>query len=107
MLLGDGRFYGFSVDAGLGCFVAADAPGAMEGILRESVKDTFAGLSGGSAAQVADPASGATLAGFPSGWGDGSYPTWIGRTAGGAIACFVADFLVLRDAEPAPAAAVQ
>ncbi|ROS44811.1 DUF4241 domain-containing protein [Amycolatopsis thermoflava] len=107
LLLGDGRFYGFSVDAGPGCFVDADALGAMEDILRESVKDTFAGLSGGSAAQVADPASGATLVGFPSGRGDGSFPTWIGRTAGGAIACFVADFLVLRDAEPAPAAAVQ
>ena len=28
-----------------------------------------------------------------SGWGDGSYPVWIGRTAAGDIACFVADLL--------------
>ncbi|AIJ23411.1 DUF4241 domain-containing protein [Amycolatopsis methanolica] len=106
-LLGDGQFYGFGVDAGLGCFVDADALAAMEGILENTFEDTFVGLTGGSAAQVADPASGATLVGFPSGWGDGSYPTWIGRTAGGAIACFVADFLVLHDAERAPAVAVQ
>lgn len=107
LLLGDGEFYGFGVDAGLACFVDADALAAMEGILEESFEDTFVGLTGGSAAQVADPASGATLVGFSSGWGDGAYPTWIGRTAGGAVACFVADFLVLDDAEPAPAVAVQ
>ncbi|MGN9813547.1 DUF4241 domain-containing protein [Micromonospora sp. BQ11] len=29
-----------------------------------------------------------------SGWGDGAYPTWIGRDADGTVACFVADMLL-------------
>ncbi|MGA4727297.1 DUF4241 domain-containing protein [Micromonospora taraxaci] len=34
---------------------------------------------------------------FPSGEGDGTYRTWVGRTRGGEITCFVTDFL-LHDA---------
>ncbi|MFD9736365.1 DUF4241 domain-containing protein [Umezawaea sp. NPDC059074] len=48
---------------------------------------------------MSDPKSGATLVAFGSGWGDGSYPVWGGRTAEGAVACFVADMLLLHDAE--------
>ena len=59
-------------------------------------------------AVLAEPVSGATLVAYHSGWGDGSYPVWIGRTADGEVACFVADMLVLHGgveelAEPAGA----
>ncbi|WP_370948965.1 DUF4241 domain-containing protein [Amycolatopsis sp. cg5] len=33
---------------------------------------------------------------FHSGWGDGSYGTWVGRTADGAVAQFVTDFQVIN-----------
>jgi Protein of unknown function (DUF4241) len=32
---------------------------------------------------------------YRSGWGDGSYPTWIGRDDAGNVVCFVSDMLVL------------
>jgi hypothetical protein len=56
-------------------------------------------------AELTDDASGANLIAFSSGWGDGSYPVWIGRTAAGAIACFVADLLtfdIMTPSVPAP-----
>jgi Protein of unknown function (DUF4241) len=40
---------------------------------------------------VPAPTSAANLIAFPSGWGDGSYPVWIGRTTTGEIACVTAD----------------
>jgi hypothetical protein len=48
-------------------------------------------------APVTDPESGANLIASHSGWGDGSYPVWIGRSADGEVACFVADMLLLSD----------
>lgn len=38
-----------------------------------------------------------TLAAFTSGWGDGCYPTWMGRSATGEVTCFVTDFFVAAD----------
>ena len=32
---------------------------------------------------------------FRTGDGDGTYPTWIGHTAAGELACFVIDFMFL------------
>jgi hypothetical protein len=30
-----------------------------------------------------------------AGWGDGAYPTWVGRDARGDVTCFVTDFFVV------------
>jgi hypothetical protein len=44
---------------------------------------------------VVEPASGLNVVIFNCGMGDGYYPTWVGRTAAGELACFVADLEVL------------
>jgi hypothetical protein len=96
LLLADGRFYGFGVDTGMGCFVDAGIVEPMTAIVEKSL-DTLFDVDGRSA-ELTDPESGANLIAFSSGWGDGAYPTWLGRTANGEVACFVADMLVLHEA---------
>jgi len=46
---------------------------------------------------MSDLESGTNLIAYHSGWGDGAYPTWIGRAAGGDVVCFVADMLLMPD----------
>ncbi|MGC4861042.1 DUF4241 domain-containing protein [Micromonospora sp. NRRL B-16802] len=83
--LGHREFFGFGVDAGMACFVDADA--------RERMKDVWLTLDG-----LIDPRhrtidSGAMVV-WSSGWGDGAYPTWIGYDATESVTCFVADMLL-------------
>jgi hypothetical protein len=83
--LGHDEFFGFGVDAGLGCFVDADAVDGM--------KDVWRTLDG-----LVDPrhrtVGAGSMVAWSSGWGDGAYPTWIGYDAGGGPASFVADMLL-------------
>lgn len=107
-LLGEDQFYGFGVDTGTDCFFDAAARTAFEKILdieldEEGLIDDVMGTK---TAVVPDPESGATLVAYSSGWGDGSYPTWIGRTASGEVACFVSDMLILRHCTPVAAEVV-
>ncbi|GAA1686163.1 DUF4241 domain-containing protein [Glycomyces endophyticus] len=47
---------------------------------------------------VVDPATGGNLTVVGSGWGDGFYPTFVGRDADGAVTRFVVDFMLFTDA---------
>jgi Protein of unknown function (DUF4241) len=108
-MLGEGEFFGFGVDTGTAAFLDAAALTAMVGLVTDGW-ETFVERHGGNlyrqqqaeVAEMIDPASGANLIAFESGWGDGAYPTWIGRTAAGEVACFVADMLVVHDATVLP-----
>jgi uncharacterized protein DUF4241 len=95
-LLPDGGFFGFGVDAGTGCFFDAVAASALAHQTRRFV------LGYQESRELTDDASGANLIAFSSGWGDGSYPVWIGSTAAGDIACFVADLLTFDIMTPIP-----
>ncbi|MEE1756990.1 DUF4241 domain-containing protein [Streptomyces sp. SP18CS02] len=96
--LSDDQFFGYGVDAGAGCFydVACDEsfPDCQgdEGPLWDAFDQ--ADWSNGPHLITA-PDTGHNLVAFTSGWGDGVYPTWVGRDADGAITCFVTDFFVV------------
>ncbi|MBC6451434.1 DUF4241 domain-containing protein [Actinokineospora xionganensis] len=102
LMLGEGEFQGFGVDSGMACFFDVAAGPALAELSDQAVAD-WDGMAD-LPAELVDPATGASLVQFTSGWGDGAYPTWLGRTAEGEVACFVVDLLVLREAEIVPSA---
>ncbi len=91
-LLGEGEFYGFGVDTGMGAFL--DAAG------REGLAEAFEDRD--EPGEVTDPRTGTNLIAYHSGMGDGSYPVWVGRSAAGEVTCLVADMLILHHARPLP-----
>jgi hypothetical protein len=93
--LDDGQFFGFGVDSGTGCFVDAAAVAAIGRLAEDVYAKLFPAIHANVTVQT-EPA--ANVVAFSSGWGDGAYPTWIGRTGAGRVACFVADLLVVHDA---------
>jgi hypothetical protein len=96
LLLADGDFYGFGVDAGMGCLFDFAALSGLQEVVADA-EDELVDTPSDGAFTATDPESGATLIGYLSGYGDGAYPTWIGRTADGEIACFLSDMLVLDE----------
>ncbi|GID27041.1 DUF4241 domain-containing protein [Paractinoplanes brasiliensis] len=88
----DGEPYVYPVDGGAGSF---GSPEVFEALTDDEAReDLIADLSFDSDEAYAvytDPASGANLVSFQIG-ADGRYPTWIGWTAAGDIACFLTDF---------------
>ncbi|MGF6345852.1 DUF4241 domain-containing protein [Variovorax sp. W2I14] len=105
--LGDDEFYGYPVDAGLGCFMDPDAAIAMaERDKREAADpdysnyydDVLAGEMGDT--DVVDhcplgPGSASNMVIFRSGWGDGSYPSFWALDASGEPVALVTDFMTM------------
>lgn len=91
LLLGDGEYFGVGVDGGRVALVDA----SVAAVHADTVEDHYDDMTG-FAHEVVKP--GANLISVESGWGDGSYPVWVGRDAGGRVTCFVVDFLVLAHA---------
>jgi hypothetical protein len=95
LLLGDGEFFGVGVDAGRVALVDAAAAAAFG----ETVEDAYDELTGWAHELTGDGDADANLITVESGWGDGSYPVWVGRDAAGELTCFVVDFLLLAHAD--------
>jgi hypothetical protein len=101
--LGDDDYFGYGVDAGAGTLADPTALAAMENWDEERIEDVFipAELPSspvpGLIAAVLDEATGANIVTVCTGWGDGCYGTWIGRTADGRVTSFVTDFMVVPE----------
>ncbi|MFC9251337.1 DUF4241 domain-containing protein [Amycolatopsis thailandensis] len=94
LFLGDGEFYGYGVDSGTGCFADADAlPEEVDDDLMEKFAEVDPHVD------ITPEGADGNIIAFATGWGDGSYPTWIGRAADGTPVCFVTDMLVLNGAQ--------
>ncbi|MGW0993664.1 DUF4241 domain-containing protein [Streptomyces sp. NPDC002523] len=91
-LLGEGEFYGFGVDTGMGSFLDVAGRDALRAVCEDGCKP----------GETTDPVTGTNLIAYHSGMGDGSYPVWIGRTAEGEVTCLVADMLILHHAQALP-----
>ena len=99
-LLGNEEFFGFGVDAGLVCFVDADGVGAAVELIGWDY-EMFMNVDAEHPMKL-ELDGGRTMLIFSSGWGDGSYPCWLGRSADGEVVCLVADLLVVNHATLIP-----
>lgn len=100
--LGDDEFFGYPVDGGTGGFIDAATIGPLcrddddyadRVLVSLSVRET----DYTAAATLTDDEDRPLLVVFSSGGGDGHYPTWVGRTAEGEVACFLTDFFILTE----------
>jgi hypothetical protein len=93
LFLGDGEFYGAGVDTGT--LALADATGwphYKENDLEQAI--ATAGERGlFHSLDDPRPNSPTNMIIMPTYWGDGSYPIWLGRSAGGKISCYLVDYL--------------
>lgn len=95
--LGDGEFFGFGVDGGQGCFTSVEALPEMTELMDDDFEEWLETVSAacGSTLRLGDDHL--DLVPYGCYFGDGTYPTWIGRDSDGAIVCFVTDMLTLSD----------
>jgi hypothetical protein len=96
---------GYPVDAGTGAFLDAAAAAILSGWDFDRVDETFipahepAGPVPYLIVVEVDPGTKANVVTVSSGYGDGVYSTWLGRTTAGDVACFVTDFQVVPPVE--------
>jgi hypothetical protein len=90
-----GEYFGVGVDVGNAGFLDAVALQYMAGQEEKGSGDLDV-MATQLSAQRSDPVTGANYIVFNTGYGDGHYPVWVGRDAGGMVACFVMDMLIAR-----------
>lgn len=110
--LGPDEYFGYPVDAGVGCFMDADAATAMterEAHHAENGDDDFNYYDSVLAEEMGDddvvdhyplgPDTPNNLVIFRSGWGDGFYPSFWALDAHGDPVALVTDFMTIRDGD--------
>lgn len=98
-----GEFFGYAIDAGVGCFMDAQAATALDARYEndESYDEALIDAMEANRAQqfdfanvALDDVTGVNVVMFESGWGDGVYISYWGFDASDAPACLVTDFSV-------------
>lgn len=92
-LLGKNQFYGVGVDTGTTAFFDATRRPLVDDehdAFDDQVVD--GGLENDVVVEVAESDSEPNLIAFYAGWGDGTYPFWVGRADDGHVCCAVVDF---------------
>jgi hypothetical protein len=97
-----GKFFGYGVDAGMGCFIDKDT---LKALPEEGAEESYYervcgemhknGEHRGWANIVVDPETGGNLTVFSSGHGDGDYASYWGLGAAGELCCLITDFAIL------------
>lgn len=116
--LGADEFFGYGVDTGTGCFMDRDAgqllarrfeeDEAASDALVEAMEATYRSTRSWAVYRPSE-AHPANVVCFSSGWGDGSYPSFVGLDEAGRPVALVTDFCVVgapAAAESAPAPAL-
>jgi hypothetical protein len=98
--LDDDEFFAYPVDTGTGTFADESAVRGLTRWTYEQVEAAFLPAVPAPApavlTAVTDERTGANVVLVSAGRGAGRYPTFIGYTGGGEVACFVTTFLVVR-----------
>jgi hypothetical protein len=97
---------GYGVDSGTGSFTSAEAAALIEHGYERYADDLLRALQAASPRSwirmpldAAGPAAvGLDIVAFPSGFGDGAFPTWVGFDRAGRAVAFMTDFGVLTPA---------
>lgn len=99
--LGADGFFGYPVDAGVGTLADMVAVRALARWEFDQLDEVYipAQVPPAPAAvgAITDEPTGANVITVSSGWGDGTYPTFIGYAADGKVASYVTNFLVVPD----------
>ncbi|MDY7088870.1 MAG: DUF4241 domain-containing protein [Actinomycetota bacterium] len=99
--LGDDEYFGYGVDTGTGTLADQVAIDALSQWDYEQVEDAFIPAQipvdpiEAIITKVVDERTAANVHVVGSGWGDGVYATYVGRTKDGRITGFVTDFRVI------------
>jgi hypothetical protein len=102
-LLDDEGFFGFAVDGGTAGLLDVEAfPIIQIAPDEDRFQDPLPRLVSDGYAEMTLAGIDANVIGVITAMGDGSYPTWIGRTATGQVACFLVDLEQLRYAVFSP-----
>ncbi|MEV6595925.1 DUF4241 domain-containing protein [Actinoplanes sp. NPDC051346] len=97
--LDEDHFFAYPVDSGLGTLADERALAALTTWSYARVEQAFlpepSPPAPGALHAITHPPTGANVVAVCTGWGDGDYATFIGRTARGDVASFVTDFRVI------------